>query len=93
VPRVRLSGQLVCADAAQLALVEEHLDLHVSLTRAESGCESFEVSQTPDPLVWQVDELFADEDAFARHQQRVATSVWGRETSGIERRYQVDVED
>lgn len=91
--RVRLSGQLVCADAAQLALVEEHLAGHVALTRAEPGCETFEVSQTADPLVWQVDELFADEGAFARHQQRVAASVWGRETAGIERRYQVDVED
>ncbi|MDQ2624366.1 MAG: antibiotic biosynthesis monooxygenase [Actinomycetota bacterium] len=90
--RVRLSGQLVCADAAQRALVEEHLAEHVALTRAEPGCEFFEVAQIADPLVWQVDELFADEDAFARHQERVATSAWGRATIGIERRYQIVLE-
>ena len=92
-PRVRLSGQLVCSDDAQLALVEAHLPAHVALTRAEPGCESFEVLQSADSLVWQVDELFADEDAFARHQARVAGSAWGHETAGIERRYEVVLEN
>lgn len=90
--RVRLSGQLVCADGAQRALVEEHLPRHLELTHAEPGCLSFAVVPTDDPLVWQVDELFVDEAAFALHQDRVRASEWGRATAGIERLYEVAVE-
>lgn len=87
--QVRLSGHLVCKDAGEAAVVLHHLPLHVELTRAEAGCESFEVHQTDDPLVWRVDERFTDPAAFEAHQDRVAASEWGRVTAGIERRYAV----
>lgn len=87
---VRLSGQLICTDQAQVELVHAQLPLHVALTRAESGCLAFDVVQTANPLVWQVDERFADATAFRAHQQRVASSEWGRATAGIERDYVVD---
>lgn len=87
---VRLSGELICASAEQADLVEQHLPLHVELTRAEPGCRSFEVTQTADPLVWSVAEHFESERAFQLHQHRVAASEWGRLTAGIERRYSVD---
>ncbi|KRA23832.1 antibiotic biosynthesis monooxygenase [Microbacterium sp. Root61] len=87
---VRLSGQLVCDSAAQVAIVVRQLPLHILSTRAEDGCLSFEVAPTDDPLVWQVAERFRDATAFRAHQQRAATSDWGRETAGIERRYTVD---
>lgn len=87
---VRLSGQLVCADGAEAAVVRQHLPLHRELSRAEPGCVSFEVRETDDPYVWQVDEEFVDDDAFAVHQTRVAASAWGRATAGIERRYVID---
>ncbi len=86
---VHLSGLLVCADDAQAHLVREHLARHVELTRAEPGCLSFAVEPTADPLVWTVEERFADADAFAAHQTRVATSAWGVATAGIERRYAI----
>lgn len=89
-PGVRLSGQLVCADAAEAAIVAQQLPTHLALTRAEPGCLSFEVVQTGDPLNWQVDELFVGADAFAAHQRRVALSEWGRVTAGIERRYTIE---
>ena len=87
--QVVLSGQLVCADDAELAVVQQHLPRHVELTRAEPGCVSFEVHQTGDALVWQVDETFVDDAAFAAHQERVSASEWGRVTAAIERRYAV----
>lgn len=86
---VKLSGQLVCANDEEVAVVEQHLPLHKQLSRAESGCTMFVVRQTENPRVWQVDEAFADEAAFVAHQRRVANSAWGSATAGIERRYSV----
>jgi len=86
---VHLTGRLICRNAAEAHLVEEHLPLHVTLTRAEPGCLSFEVSPTADPLVWDVEERFRDEGVFAAHQARVAASEWGAVTAGIERRYSI----
>jgi quinol monooxygenase YgiN len=86
---VHLSGQLVCGNRDQAALVIKHLPLHLELTRAEDGCVSFEVSPTHEPFVWQVDEQFLDANAFRTHQERVAASEWGRATAGIERRYTI----
>lgn len=87
---VRLSGQLVCHDRDQAAVVVQHLPLHVKLTRAEEGCVSFEVEPTEEPLVWQVDERFRDAAALRAHKERVAESEWGRVTAGIARRYIVE---
>lgn len=87
---VRLSGHLVCADQTEAALVEEHLPAHIALTRAEPGCLQFSVTRTADPLIWQVEERFADRPAFRAHQHRVAASEWGQATSRISRQYSID---
>ena len=87
--RVRLTGTLHCASDEEADLVRLHLPEHVRLTRAEPGCIAFDVRESADPLVWDVSEEFADEAAFAAHQQRVSESLWGRVTAGIERRYSV----
>jgi quinol monooxygenase YgiN len=86
---VILTGQLVCMNQEQVAVVVQHLTLHTQLTRAEPGCLSFEVNPTQNPLIWQVDEEFQDAASFRAHQQRVAESEWGRATANIERRYEV----
>ncbi|WP_440709889.1 putative quinol monooxygenase [Herbiconiux sp. YIM B11900] len=86
---IRLTGRLVCRNAAEAAIVAAHLPEHIELTRAERGCLAFEVAATDDPLVWAVDEHFASEDAFATHQARVAGSEWGRSTADIERQYEI----
>ncbi|MGC4932106.1 putative quinol monooxygenase [Gordonia sp. DT30] len=88
-PGVALSGQLICRDDEELAAVRRHLPHHRALSRAEPGCLSFEVRPTGDPYVWQVDELFVDDEAFDAHQARVMASEWGRVTAAIERRYSV----
>ncbi|QIM19180.1 antibiotic biosynthesis monooxygenase [Leucobacter coleopterorum] len=87
---VRLTGKLICATAEEAALVATLLPHHVELTRAEVGCLSFEVTQTADPLVWSVNERFDSEAAFQLHQDRVATSEWGRQTAGIARDYTIE---
>jgi quinol monooxygenase YgiN len=86
---VFLSGQLVCSDQDQAAIVARFLPLHIELTRAEQGCLSFDVSLTDDPWVWQVDEQFQDAASFRAHQQRVAESGWGRVTASSNRRYEI----
>ncbi|MDT8855975.1 antibiotic biosynthesis monooxygenase [Paracoccaceae bacterium Fryx2] len=80
-----LTGRLICADAAEAALVAEHLPRHVALTLAEPGCISFTVVQTADPLVWQVDECFTDRAAFEAHQARTRASMWASATAAIRR--------
>ena len=88
-PKVWLTGQLICATTAEAAAVKAYLPRHRELSRAEPGCLIFEVHQSDDPLVWQVEECFVDEEAFVAHQKRAAASEWGKVTAGIERNYSV----
>ena len=87
---VTLKGYLRCADARQAARVENALQMHIDLTRAEPGCISFNVTPTDDPLVWYVEEEFVDPQAFEAHQTRAQSSHWARETAGIARDYKID---
>ena len=87
---VRLSGRLVCADAAQSAAVRQHLDTHLRLSRAEPGCLALEVWQTEDPLAWRVEERFACRAAFDAHQRRSRASAWWEATAAIERDYAIE---
>ena len=64
-----------------------HMTVHIALTRAEPGCLTFTIVQTANPLVWQVDEAFADQAAFDTHQTRTRASDWYRLTAHIERRF------
>ncbi|WP_295836765.1 DUF4440 domain-containing protein [uncultured Microbacterium sp.] len=86
---VTLTGELRCADAGEAERVRAHLDEHIALTRAETGCLAFDVTPAATDGVWRVSERFVDETAFDAHQRRVAQSTWGRETAGIERAYVV----
>ncbi|WOC13311.1 putative quinol monooxygenase [Gordonia sp. MP11Mi] len=86
---VVLTGRLTCRDDREVAVVEQHLRGHVALTIAEVGCVSFAVTPTAEDGVWEVAEEFVDAAAFEAHQQRVATSEWGRATAGIRRDYTI----
>lgn len=86
---VILTGTLRCRDAADTALVAELIGTHVALTRAEAGCVSFNVAQTDDPLIWQVDEEFVDAAAFEAHQARAKASEWGQRSAAIPRDFKV----
>lgn len=87
---VRLTGHLVCKNEQEAALVAEYLPEHIALTRAEPECLFFDVTQIGDSLIWQVEERFSCESAFQSHQERVAMSAWGRNTTGITRSYSVE---
>ncbi len=84
---VTLNGTLRCENEAQAARVRAALPEHIRLTRAEPGCISFDVTQSGDPMVWNVSESFVDAVAFEAHQTRAAASVWASETKGIDRDY------
>ena len=86
---VTLNGTLTCVSDDEAARVRAALDTHVTLTRAETGCLSFEVIQTDDPMIWTVAERFTDAAAFQAHQTRAAASDWARETQGIARDYTI----
>lgn len=73
-----------------LAAVKDELDKHIQLTRAETGCLIFEVTQDHfNPCRFDVYEGFVDEAAFQAHQARVKSSRWGKITINVERHYTV----
>ena len=86
---VTLNGFLRCENPDEAARVRAALPDHIRLTRAEQGCLSFEVTQTPNPLVWAVAEEFTDPAAFEAHQARAQASDWALATKGIARDYQI----
>jgi quinol monooxygenase YgiN len=86
---VHLNGKLICADQDESARVHAALPAHIDLTRAEHSCLSFDVTQSADPLVWDVCERFVDAAAFTAHQTRTAASEWAEVTAGIKRDYKV----
>ena len=86
---IKLTGRLVCKSAEEADLVRQYLSEHKELTREETGCVSFEVTETPDPLIWKVEELFTNQATFDAHQNRTRASVWGRETRAIAREYKI----
>lgn len=86
--QVHLTGRLICADAAQALAVATHLPDHIRLSRAEPGCLRFDVTPAG-PLVWQVDEIYADRDSFAAHQARTQGSDWFRATAQVKRDYTI----
>ena len=88
--KVHLTGRLICETPAELTIVETYLPDHIRLTRQEPGCEMFEVARSAtDPMVWEVNERFASQEAFDAHQARGAASVWGRESAGIKRDFTI----
>lgn len=92
-PKVYLDGTLIVTSAAMLAVIEMYLDDHIEATRAEPGCEKFEVNpDAKNPFHYIVSEIFSSEEAFAAHQERAAASVWGQATETLERRYTKRVE-
>lgn len=84
---VHLSGWLICKDDTEAALVAQLLPDHIRMTRAEPGCEMFEVTQSDDPLIWDVAERFTTQADFDAHQTRTRASIWGQQTSHIAREF------
>jgi quinol monooxygenase YgiN len=93
--KVILKGHIIVPDS-DIAAVKMELVNHIELTRQESGCLVFKVSQdTENPNRFNVYEEFTDRNSFANHQDRVRVrqSTWGAITVNVERHYEItDVE-
>ena len=86
-PMIAVTGRLICQDAGQMMTALSLLPDHVQASRAEPGCLRFDLWQDDDPLIWNLSELFADADALAAHQARLADSAWGQGSTGMARDY------
>lgn len=86
---IRLSGHLICTSSEEIDTIRNYLPEHIRLTRSEPGCLSFEVTQTVDPIIWRVEERFADRATFEAHQARTRASTWGTATRAIRREYEI----
>ena len=71
-----LTGTLTCPTPDDLKTIKTYFPDHITLSRAEPGCIRLDAVQTGNPMVWQVDETFADQAAFDAHQNRNRASVW-----------------
>ena len=86
---IALTGTLTCPTPDDLITVQTFLPGHITLSRAEPGCIRFDVIQTANPLVWQVDETYTDQAAFEAHQTRNRASIWWKMSQGLLRDFQL----
>lgn len=88
--KVILKGYILVSDS-DLPAVEVELPNHVELTRNETGCLIFEVSQDREKRNrFNVYEEFSNREAFESHQQRTRNSKWGEITANVERHYKIE---
>lgn len=87
---IRLKGHLICASAEELAIVQAHVGEHIRLTHLEPGCLSFEVTQTDDPMIWEVMETFRTRADFDAHQTRTRASAWFQLSQSIARAFRIE---
>ncbi|HCR96658.1 MULTISPECIES: putative quinol monooxygenase [Halomonas] len=87
--KVTLKG-FIEVPGSDLDGVQAELNTHRQLTLEEPGCITFKVTQDKtDPCRFDVYEEFIDRKAFEEHQQRVASSDWGKLTRNVKRHYDV----
>jgi len=88
-PKVILEGHIIVSDA-DLSSVKEELNNHIKLTREESGCLIFNVTQdSENKNRFNVYEEFTNQDSFSNHQDRAGKSKWATVTKNVERHYQI----
>lgn len=87
---VVLSGYISVPES-DLRQVKAALPEHTALTRAESGCLIFKVTESSHSKTrFDVYEEFENQAAFTSHQQRVAASPWGACTKNVIRHYDIE---
>ena len=91
--KIFLTGYIDVPDN-RIDSVKSALKEHISLTRAEEGCISFDVVPS-DTIVgrFMVSEIFANQTAFDAHQKRTKKSIWFETTEGIPRQYSIKAGD
>ena len=87
-----LKGYIVVAEE-DLAAVEAALPEHTALTRQESGCLKFEVTQdSENKNIFNVHEEFVDSDAFQAHKERMKNTKWVAAAANAERHFDISEE-
>ena len=80
-----INGTIICT-ANDIDMVVDRVAEHVRLTRLESGCLSFDITQSDDdPCVFNVSERFVDQAAFDSHALRTRASIWWEKSKHIPR--------
>ena len=82
---ITLAGFLICRSLEEADRAAALLPEHMRLTRAEPGCLFFDITQSDDPLIWRVEELFASEAALAAHTARTKASLWAEKSAALTR--------
>lgn len=86
---VILSGYLEVADD-DIYIIKSGLAGHIKRTRAERGCERFDVWQDVDvPNIFHVFEIFKSPAAFEHHQKQSAKSEWAVISQSAKRQYHI----
>jgi autoinducer 2-degrading protein len=81
----------IIVPSVDLETILRELPNHIELSRKESGCLIFEVTQdNEDKHKFHVYEEFTNRDSFDRHQERVQTSNWGAVTRNVKRYYETN---
>lgn len=87
--KVILRGFIVVSED-DIANVLNELSTHIGLTRKETGCLVFNVTQDEHNIYkFKVYEEFKNRESFELHQSRVRNSVWGKITKNVERKYEI----
>jgi len=90
VKKIVLKGYITIP-AQDLKAVQLELTTHIKLTKSESGCVVFDITQDQsDKHKYSVYEEFINQESFLLHQQRVKNSAWGKVTTNVERHYKID---
>jgi quinol monooxygenase YgiN len=88
---IHVTGRLICATPEDANIVLRFLPDHIHLSRAEPGCLSFNVTRSTNPLVWVLDETFADQAAFDAHNLRTRASPWFAASAHLTRDFRINV--
>ena len=87
--KIHLSGHMDVPPERMDAVLSAVTD-HITLTRNEEGCHSFEVTPCPDVQgLFLVNETFKNRAAFDHHQTRTKASPWATITAGLPRDYKI----
>lgn len=87
-PRVILTGFLICRTLDEADRVAGMVADHVRQSRAEEGCIAFEIIRSmADPVRFAVREIYQTRAAFQAHLDRVRSTPWGQSTRGLHRDY------
>lgn len=89
-PRVHVTGFLICRSLEESDRAAAALPEHTRLSRDEPGCLKFEVIRSAvDPCRFALQETFRSPEDFDVHQARTRASDWWTATQHIPREFKI----